>query len=993
MQNNNPSNNKVKVYSIVQLNHNRSRPVHDLVHQLVSCNHFNVLLGQEQNKKTKVMYSDKRNDCFINIYDSRIENRFCDEGFVVVETEDISFVSCYFSPNRNNQDFSEFLYRLSCFIHSTSKPVVIGGDMNAKTAAIGSAVTNDRGEMLEDWIASCHLVVGNVGNNPTFRGGRGSSVIDVTLYSENASVLMSNWRLLDNEELLSDHLAMAYKVTVVESGRESHCIYSGVRWIWTDRDMGKFAKNGPSFVSGKNGSGNLTPETLMSSIERFCEANLKPAMRGATRKPAYWWNSEVEAARRKCIYSRRKYTRERSPSRRDGLKNELKTAQKALKKAIMVSKRNKWNELCEDIDRDPWGLGYKIVTKKLNLRNSKAIDETTMKQEVKKLFPEASRTGSRPFDLIGMDLDGTDCFDESDLRHAVLGCKKKKSAGPDGIRPEIIEALINCCSTVFLDVYNWCLKSGVFPTLWKRARLVLLEKPKKSPNDPVKYRPICIIDAAGKFLERLINDRISKEIQEKNMLHRNQFGFRKGLSTLNAVAEVKKFVAVINAKATNNREFAVMILVDVANAFNSAPWGGILQEMERKGLSPYLIRIINSYLSDRELLLPNGECMAVTCGVPQGSVLGPTLWNLFYDQVLELPLEEGVEAVAYADDIAVLVKAKTVHELREKSTFAMKNVLSQLSKMGLRVAPEKTEVLIVAGRRTLRFVEIPIDEVMIASTECVKYLGVYIGRNLNMATHIKEISQKAARVTRSLDAIMPRVGGPRPSKRRLLASTVLSIVLYAAPQWCEALRFAYYKKILDRINRRLAIKIASAYRTVSGAAVEVIAGLPPLDLRVMERSIAFEELRSLEDLRAETFRVWQSRWDQYDGWTKIFVPDVRKWCMRRFGSVTYHVTQALTGHGVFGAYLKRIGRQATEDCWYCGRPDTPRHTFFECERFIGARIRASLAYGGNIDEDSVGSALLESEESWAAITGWLTEVMMIKQREEQRRMGLGLEHA
>jgi len=143
--------------------------------------------------------------------------------------------------------------------------------------------------------------------------------------------------------------------------RESRCIYSGVRWIWTDRDMGKFAKNGPSFVPGKNGSGNLTPETLMSSIERFCEANLKPAMRGATRKPAYWWNSQVEAARRKCIYSRRKYTRERSPSRRDRLKNELKTAQKALKKAIMVSKRNKLKELCEHIDRDPGAWDTKLL--------------------------------------------------------------------------------------------------------------------------------------------------------------------------------------------------------------------------------------------------------------------------------------------------------------------------------------------------------------------------------------------------------------------------------------------------------------------------------------------------------------------------------------------------------------------------------------------------------------------------------------------------------
>jgi len=103
----------------------------------------------------------------------------------------------------------------------------------------------------------------------------------------------------------------------------------------------------------------------------------------------------------------------------------------------------------------------------------------------------------------------------------------------DGIPNIALKAAIKAAPELFLETYNTCLKEGSFPRIWKRQRLVLLPKGKKPPDEPSSYRPLCMLDTAGKILERIVHQRIEAAVEP--LLASNQYGFRKGRSTLDAI--------------------------------------------------------------------------------------------------------------------------------------------------------------------------------------------------------------------------------------------------------------------------------------------------------------------------------------------------------------------------------------------------------------------------------------------------------------------------
>ena len=98
--------------------------------------------------------------------------------------------------------------------------------------------------------------------------------------------------------------------------------------------------------------------------------------------------------------------------------------------------------------------------------------------------------------------------------------------------------------------------------------------------------------------------------------------------------------------------------MDIKNAFNSIPWEVIHNELARISISAHIRRLIASYLTDRYVNLGDGSSRVLTCGLPQGSVLGPALWNIGYDSVLSLSVRRNIYLVAYADDMGIIATAR-----------------------------------------------------------------------------------------------------------------------------------------------------------------------------------------------------------------------------------------------------------------------------------------------------------------------------------------------
>ena len=153
---------------------------------------------------------------------------------------------------------------------------------------------------------------------------------------------------------------------------------------------------------------------------------------------------------------------------------------------------------------------------------------------------------------------------------------------------------------------------------------------------------------------------------------------------------------------------------------------------------------------------------------PAGLRLGPfTLEHLLRRGVRSGGVR-GATLIGYADDLALVTVARSGTELIHKINTALIEITEWLKRKDLTIAPEKTEVVLLSGRRKLKEIEVDIGEQRIKSRSSVKYLGVVFDKDLKMREHVRRVAARANEVATKLSRLMPNIGGPRSSKRRVL---------------------------------------------------------------------------------------------------------------------------------------------------------------------------------------------------------------------------------
>lgn len=908
------------------------------------------------------------------------------EGFVIVKVNGIYICSCYAPPRWDLQQFRRMLDGLTEELIGR-RPVVIGGDFNAWAEEWGSKLTNARGYSLLEALAKLEVRLCNNGTTSTFRKDGRNSIIDVTFCSPSLAKNM-NWRVCEGYTH-SDHQAIRFNIGQQNTPTVRRPNNRERKWKLETFDKDLFVEA----LRADSGSAVLNAKGLTDTLVRACDATmprkLEPSIK---RQPVYWWNETLRNLRASCLRARRRAQRANNDAARSERRVEYQAARKALKCAIRLSKSNCYKDLCRKADANPWGDAYRVVMAKI--RGPVMVAEmcpVKLREIVEGLFPKHDPTAWPP-PPHGVESTGnTDQVTDEEIIAAAKRMKTKKSPGPDGIPNVALKTAMHAFPNLFRIVLQKCLDEGHFPDQWKVQKLVLLPKPGKPPGVPASYRPICLLDTLGKLLERIILTRLTNHTEGEHGLSEMQFGFRKGKSTADAIRTVVEKAEKASTQKRRGNRFCAVITIDVRNAFNNASWEAIAVSLHRMKVPEYLYNILKSYFQNRVLVYQTDmgkRSKKVTAGVPQGSILGPTLWNGMYNDVLTLNLPKGVTIVGFADDIVLTVSGETLEEVGMLATEAIDMVESWMRGVKLEIAHHKTEVLMISNRKVAQQAKIMVGGHTITSKRALKYLGVMLDDRLNFNSHVDYACGKAAKAINAVARIMPNNGGLSSSNRRLLASVSSSIIRYGVAAWIAALRTNRNRTKLNSAYRLMAIRVASAYRTISSEAVCVIAGMIPICITLVEDAECYQRrnTRHIRKLaRTDSLSKWQQEWDNTakGRWTHRLIPNLSTWVNRKHGEVTFYLTQFLSGHGCFRKYLHRFGHTTSPFCPECGNiEETPEHVVFTCARFQQLRREMPALSVTNIVEE-----MCSDEGTWNAVSSVITQIiseLQRKWRDEQR---------
>ncbi len=333
--------------------------------------------------------------------------------------------------------------------------------------------------------------------------------------------------------------------------------------------------------------------------------------------------------------------------------------------------------------------------------------------------------------------------DETYVANAIRKLKNGKAADPDKVSTTIIKNVGDLVSKHLTMISNSSLMGGIFPDIWKIARVTPIFK-SGAKKDVNNYRPISVISVFSRILERIVHDQLFEFLAANKVITRNQSAFQKLYSTVTSlICSTDSWYENIDYKKLN-----LTIFLDLKKAFDTVDHTIMIEKLRAYGIKGIPGNWFKSYLDNRQQYCSlNGKkskAREVQCGIPQGSCLGPLLFIIYLND-FERSLKFS-KANIYADDTNVTIASNDIEKLVADAQEELLNISEWMRVNKLSPNPSKTEYLVIGHPRKTKAVNIPnglkLNDSEIKRVSKTKSLGVMVDENLKWDEQFKTVKNK-----------------------------------------------------------------------------------------------------------------------------------------------------------------------------------------------------------------------------------------------------------
>ena len=740
-----------------------------------------------------------------------------------------------------------WLTRLLDMAEQKNLPILLGMDSNAHSSLYGPD-NNRRGDEIEDFILQHGLEVHNSGETPTFEVKRGNTFvrthIDVTL-SRELHFRLEEWRV-DQSYNASDHNTIRFET--MENPTSAVTVRP-----WASADWGVFTD------SLKTAS-YFTPEHIsMKKLDKMTaglytnlEAALNKCCPVITVKDSvkqYHWATDVHDTAKKEVSKLYKTAKQTG---KDEDWQAYKAADGSFKKMCRRDRNKAWRKYKESLQTEKemaalTKLAQRQERREVNVLTRQDGSSTDPGAETISLltrthFPAATDQqrvtyNNRRNCLVDQVRDKyKDWITPQLIVTALGGFEKKKSPGPDGIKPLIFEHLPPEFISALELVYKSCIHLGYTPKLWKKTKVIFISKPgKESYDKPKSFRPISLSNYFLKGLERLVGWKMDQALVHFP-IHHKQHGFLTGRSTESAISNTTDYIE----KHIMRRQHCVGVFLDISSAFDSIKASHVRRALLDHGGDPEMVQWYYNYITHRDILIDlHGEHVAFSTGVgfPQGGVCSAKFWLIAFDFAIKIINTYNIEGNGYADDCSALYGGPRLDHAISRLQKMLDSLTAWGKRCGLHFNPEKSVAVVFTRRRKTPPRPLYIDGKAIPYEKEVKYLGVTLDSKLHWKTHITEKISKAKRFVQHVAAITRNNWGPKPKLMRwAYLGIVRPMLSYGSMIWGH--RAPHHKDKLQRLNRMAINTFGRFPKSTPTAALEVMLDIAPLHLFCQQEGLA-----------------------------------------------------------------------------------------------------------------------------------------------------------